>query len=336
MEKKCVFCGKKPLDKNKEHILPEWLLKLTGNPKRIVKIGLDYINQKELFFSFDQLTAPSCKVCNTKYSSLEDEVKFIVEKLTNKSEISGNESIKLFDWLDKVRVGLWLNYYYLEKNKCQIDPHLSIDTRIGKKDRLLQIHFLGNNSTGLNAYGVETFLFQYNPSCFGLRINNVLIVNMSNDFLISKNCGYPYCETLILSESGMLNVKNLMIQNNLSAIIEDINLHKGSLTLMQPIHTEYINHYPVAVKRDIDFLDVDKGIGKLFRVLSNRLVIIEDFNAKLSFETINDSGICRVKDLIISLYKAQMSILKRIRHSSSGIDDGVKINEAIINLIEKD
>lgn len=39
MDKFCVFCGSKPESKNKEHILPQWLLKLTGDPNREIFLG---------------------------------------------------------------------------------------------------------------------------------------------------------------------------------------------------------------------------------------------------------------------------------------------------------
>jgi len=32
MDKFCIFCGDKPQSKNLEHIIPQWLLKMTGDP----------------------------------------------------------------------------------------------------------------------------------------------------------------------------------------------------------------------------------------------------------------------------------------------------------------
>jgi len=34
LEKHCIFCGECPVDKTKEHVFPEWLIKMTGNSKR--------------------------------------------------------------------------------------------------------------------------------------------------------------------------------------------------------------------------------------------------------------------------------------------------------------
>ena len=42
LPKFCVFCGKKPENKNKEHIIPQWLIKLTGDPNRKINLGVDF------------------------------------------------------------------------------------------------------------------------------------------------------------------------------------------------------------------------------------------------------------------------------------------------------
>ena len=88
-EKFCVFCGKKPKNKTKEHILPKWLIKLTGKPNRQINVGLDFSNflsNKNFQFkirkySINSFTLPACEECNIKYSNLEAKVKLIMEKI---------------------------------------------------------------------------------------------------------------------------------------------------------------------------------------------------------------------------------------------------------------
>ena len=41
-KKICVFCGKKPIEKTNEHIIPLWLIEYTGDPKRKIFLGIDY------------------------------------------------------------------------------------------------------------------------------------------------------------------------------------------------------------------------------------------------------------------------------------------------------
>jgi hypothetical protein len=38
--KRCIFCGNPPSAKNKEHVVPKWLIELTGDPKREWYLGL--------------------------------------------------------------------------------------------------------------------------------------------------------------------------------------------------------------------------------------------------------------------------------------------------------
>ena len=69
MGKVCVFCGKKPMEKTGEHIIPQWLIKLTGNPKRFGFFGFYKENNglKEMHLVFDQFKFPACEKCNKEY-----------------------------------------------------------------------------------------------------------------------------------------------------------------------------------------------------------------------------------------------------------------------------
>jgi hypothetical protein len=316
MKKICVFCGKPPENKNKEHILPQWLLKMTGKPNRIVKFGYNYLAEKEIIFDWKSLTVPACTKCNKNYGKLEGEVRPIVEKLTNKAEINSNEAIKLLDWLDKVRIGLWINYYYLEKNKAQINPRFFIENRIGRKDRFMQIQFLESKkeSEGLNAFGVETLSFQFNPSCFGLRINNILILNGSNDFIISENCGFPFPKKIESIENGMLSLKDWEYNRTVSKKISGLKLIKGVLTILQPIHTEmnYETNYFSDSYLIQNCINREKKIGTLFRFSDNDIVPIYDLNAELYFESVKGKDIKIIGELISKVYEGQNTFLSKV------------------------
>jgi hypothetical protein len=70
MEEFCVFCGQFAESKSKEHVLPQWLIKMTGEPKRIATLGVDFAKQPfaPRQFSFDTLTFPACSECNNGFS----------------------------------------------------------------------------------------------------------------------------------------------------------------------------------------------------------------------------------------------------------------------------
>ncbi|QJB40178.1 hypothetical protein HF324_20870 [Chitinophaga oryzae] len=46
--KYCIFCGEQPQSKTKEHIIPKWLIEMTGDPNRLTFFGRYRDNQKNL------------------------------------------------------------------------------------------------------------------------------------------------------------------------------------------------------------------------------------------------------------------------------------------------
>ncbi|MFD1293844.1 hypothetical protein ACFQ5N_08360 [Lutibacter holmesii] len=340
MNKICVFCGNKPNKKNKEHVLPQWLLRMTGDPNRVVQFGYDYIKKKDIIFNWKNFTSPSCTKCNDKYADFEGIVSPIIDKLSKKSEITSTEAIMVLDWLDKVRIGLWINYYYLENNKAQIEPKLCIDNRLGKKDRFMQIHFLesNNKSEGLNAFGVETFAFQVNPSCFALRINNILIINGSNDFLISQNCGFPYPNKMEFTESGILSLSDWKYDRETKPEITNLKLHKGVLTIYQPIHSqlEYETNYFNDSYLIQHCINREKRIGTLFRIKNNKIQPIYDLSKKLDYESVKGLETKYIGELVSKVYKGQNIFLLNQTSDKEGVFSKIiELNKQYIDFYKK-
>jgi hypothetical protein len=336
MDKMCVFCGEKPEKKNKEHVLPQWLLKLTGDANRTVTFGQETDSGKPIIFNWKKLTCPSCTKCNDRYADFEAEIKTLVEKLLNKEELTGNELIKILDWLDKVRIGLWLNYYYLEKNKALIKPRLFIDNRLGKKDRFLQIHFLEatKKSIGLNAFGVETFVFQFNPSCFGLRINNILLMSGSNDYLVSQSCGFPYPKKMELQKNGTTIIGNWEYNRSTHKDIGSLKLDKGVLTVMQPIHNhnEHIFKFSKDSYLTANCVSIEKQTGTLFRIENDSVRSINDLNKELKYESVVDENRKYIGELISKIYEGQNTFLKKQLGSNNKIyENAILQNQLKIN-----
>lgn len=209
MGKFCVFCGEKPEHKTNEHVIPKWLIELTGNPKRIARFGY---NQeageapRKRTFSFNAFQFPSCANCNQKYSNLEIVVKSVMQKIISDAFLSSKDFNALLDWFDKVRVGLWLGYQYLEKNPAEITPKFHIEKRIGQNDRMLVIYKIDSDIKQLNYLGCDTLSFRYTPSCFGLHINNYCFINISHNDLFSRRIGFPYpVESFMQLEDQLLS-----------------------------------------------------------------------------------------------------------------------------------
>jgi hypothetical protein len=198
-KKLCVFCGNLPNGKTKEHVLPRWLIEFTGDPNRTVTLGWDlphFIKTgelKERKFALSAFQFPACDACNSAFSKMESTAKLAMHKLFDGDSLDNGELTTLLDWFDKVRMGLWLAFIRLDDISEEINPRLYIKTRQKQKDRALLIYdFKDSTGKGLGFSGVNSPIFYQLPSCFALRINSKLFLNVSADFLTSKNLGFIY------------------------------------------------------------------------------------------------------------------------------------------------
>jgi hypothetical protein len=309
----CVFCGNRPLDKNREHVLPQWLIELTGPAKRVVNFGMNPMTGQSPRFDWSSFVFPSCRRCNESYSTLEAEVKGVIMSLLARDPIEASKYVLLLDWLDKVRVGLWLGYSYLHKNPLRISPTFHIDSRIGKKDRMVAIYNIETHRKGLNTYGAETLCFQYQPSCFSLNINNTYILNMSWDFMCSARCGFPFPRKAVIDlDEGMLECSDLSITHKVKHPIFRKRLIKPSIHLYEPIIQ--ITDFPTDewLKRSSD----NKGV--IYRQWDGRVEVIDAL--KTSIENGEVKGInCRpLAEIIAQTYRFQLESCASYKYHSAG------------------
>jgi len=279
LAKTCIFCGRKPNNKTKEHVIPRWLIKLTGDPRRNVFLGYtksleDGLEERQ--YAFDQFTFPACDACNSKYAQLESDVKPIIIKLLSETSVLAEEISILLDWLDKVRIGLWLGMLQLNKNDEHVDPNFHIDTRISQYDRLLIIEKSDGVRTKLNMGGIDTFSFSITPSAFVLIINNYYFTNVSYMFLLSRRLGFPYPESMYIQpddekvEANFVKARERIMLPLLRKEIKE----KGNV-IYQPMFrgglidgdvTEYRSEYT-----RIHSMDDQNGIGNIFQVEMGKL-----------------------------------------------------------------
>jgi len=190
--KTCVFCGEAPAVKTKEHVIPQWLMRLTGDPKRIASFSsIGERGKNRRAFAFDAFHFPACDTCNNDWSALEDKAKVVVEKILRNGPIKPGEWSTLLDWFDKVRVGIWLGMRMLDKNVLEIDPKFHIAQRVGLKDRMLVVT-KARFGKRLTFFGINTLAFGYMPSCFGITINDTTLLNVSYEYLLAERLGFPY------------------------------------------------------------------------------------------------------------------------------------------------
>lgn len=180
-------------------MIPQWLIKLTGDPKRQIYVGRAWYKPTLPMrrFSFSRLVFPACDECNGRFADLEARAQSVMKRILGRRPLATQDWDLFLDWLDKIRVGLWLGMLYLNKNYRDISPRFFIESRIGAKDRFVLLYEIENDGQeGINWLGTETPVFEYTPSCFALVVNNFVFLNGSFDFLFSKRLGFPYASRI--------------------------------------------------------------------------------------------------------------------------------------------
>lgn len=271
----CVFCGKRPESKTLEHVLPRWLIELTGDPKRKAGFGYEHtgggpISRRD--YSFDAFKFPACRSCNHNYASLEEKTKAIAQKIIHEECLSELELNNLFDWFDKIRIGLWLAHRYLDKDWLGINPHFYIANRIGQHDRTLIIFKADGSRKGLNYSGCDTPSFAYTPSCFSLSINNFCFLNMSYPNLLCRRLGFPYPVETFATEGKRISCIFTKGRNRIMLPVLKKTISRKGTELYQPIFCSNINSVDKTVASALydtkyvqdNCISWEKGIGKVF------------------------------------------------------------------------
>jgi len=191
-----------------EHVIPKWLIKATGDLKRDIGLGscLNSNNDKERTFPFDNFKFPACTACNDAFSKLESTVCYIMGNVLKNCPVSREEINCLLNWFDKVRIGIWLGFLYLDKNFFDIEPKFHIQSRLATDDRLLYIYKAKTAPRGVNFLGHVTPAFCFSPSCFVLRVNEFFFFNASFQFLCAKGLGFPFARSMEIDQDGRFEI----------------------------------------------------------------------------------------------------------------------------------
>lgn len=207
-DKFCVFCGKPPVDKNKEHIIPQWLIEYADRAKKpMVQILSDGKLTPKI--SYKNFTMPACEACNNEFSRLEAAVKPILLNVLSDKSVSAREISLLLDWFDKVRLGLRLSLVYLQKDSRQEKPHTFITERTGWTDRMLIVEKIKSQPDVRLAFpDTHTRFFKTGAQSFQFVIDNYVFTNASAYFLTSPRLGFPYA-----AHVETVDAPNVMIDN---------------------------------------------------------------------------------------------------------------------------
>jgi|GEM_PF-1548178 len=246
--KRCIFCGEPPQDKTLEHVIPLWLIKHTGDAKRVVFHGMHFGNapseMRPKLFAFDQYKFPSCRACNEHWGVLEVRAKKTIQCLENEIAVTSQDLSGLLDWFDKVRVGIWLSRQMDRSSIARIEAKFHIDQRVGASDRLLYISW-GSEEKALTTIGVGGAIFAFMPSVFAMRINGLMMFNASSAGLFGHRLGFPK-----LSDKKVRSGNGIGYAFHVDAGCEGLrtpvvqqNYPLPALKIYQPMY-RYLNNHP--------------------------------------------------------------------------------------------
>ena len=286
MRKICVFCGQRPYQKSREHVLPNWLIEITGSPKRFGFFGLSRNGKslKEMHLKFDQFTFPACEICNREFGKIEALTKPIILDLLEERPLDNKDINLILTWLDKIRIGIWLGSLYYN-NIFDIDPNFYINQGVFSRDRMILIFKNRLNRKGLNIMG-NHYVFQMLPICFSLIINNFAIINLAKILLLAKGFGLAIPkEELILPTKGS-HIKFTKGSQKINYPLVDITFDNNNCTefyqpvldktflvsILSKLNTEHIKKV---------FINKKSGIGKIFYLKRDVLELYPRTKSKL-------------------------------------------------------
>jgi hypothetical protein len=270
-KKLCVFCGSTPESKTREHVIPQWLIKLTGDPKRKANFHVDFKKNPPSIrrFAFDQFTFPACDNCNSRFANLEGAAQEIVMSLLAGDALAETDFCLLLDWLDKVRVGLWLSKYILDENPLGITPNFYIEQRLRAFDRGVILIRHNSKKQKLSFMGTYLPSFVISPTAFALLINDIVLINLSEMDLCSQRLGFPFVRKVGFRKGmPMQVVLHPGIERCMKPILRNFR-HQASSGFFQPVYSVMIGTdgtedlYSTEYVKANSF-DAEQGIGGVF------------------------------------------------------------------------
>ena len=272
----CVFCGEKPVSKTKEHVLSDWLIKLTGNEGNDGNFGFDLSTNppKQRKFAFDKFTFPACESCNQSFKVFEDNASKVIKKMIRGDGLTELELNTLLDWLDKIRIGNFLAFNTLDKGTIHFITDYYIKNSIGLFDRMLIINRTSDDINMLSVRGCDTLAFRLKSNCFSMVINNLFLFSYVAHHLFSRRLGFPHLVkngTEYKIEKGTERIMYPLIRKNFNS--------KGTEIYqpMFPWHSDIglVPYYDCNYVKE-NSCDFDKGVGRIFINMNRKIGLYEN------------------------------------------------------------
>lgn len=211
---------------------------------------------------------PACQACNQQYSKLERNAKSLIQDVLAEKPLTSLDIELMLTWLDKIRVGSWLISYLIQKNPFWIRPLFYINWRVDACDRMVLLYRTDFTGSRLTIEGSPLPVFQLQPSCFCLIINNFVFLNVSSDFLVSERLGLPYASYMSYTDSAAISVSVVSGRERIRTPLVRLRYDERCSQIFQPMFTRmdirkgfpyYETEYVKSLSRNHS-----SGIGKVF------------------------------------------------------------------------
>ncbi|MEY9531198.1 hypothetical protein [Sinorhizobium fredii] len=191
----CVLCGSLILDeqRNYEHPFPRWVHRLAGDAGELRSTAVRTAAGE--MPTWRQLELSAHSNCNSLFARhIENPARQAIISMVEGGSITSSQMDAVLDWLDKVRSssahmatafsghGLLLDYHY----------HSFPNWRIGKFDRAAMFFRINRYSSPLDLWDCMDEGFLTTPGALVLRIKDLIMVTISNNYMLSPAFGLEH------------------------------------------------------------------------------------------------------------------------------------------------
>ncbi|WP_153003885.1 hypothetical protein [Aureimonas ureilytica] len=257
----CILCGGVVMPNeitNEEHTIPKWLMRFTNShnnqPLELLEKESDNITRIKTTFV-------SHAFCNSQFGEkIEIPGSKALKKIFSRDKISSKDILYLLNWMDKIRTTYYLSVASVSGLMRQLRfglnnyPHI----RVEAADRLVYLFRVDAFfDEDLYVFPFDDHNYISTPSCFAIRIFNLILISISDIDLIGDSLGLKNIHRLTNDGKFLLERKFKKISNQFT---------DKKLTLSEPliIGQAIRKYYPISNIAASSHALHEDGTGRIF------------------------------------------------------------------------
>lgn len=191
LKSRCNLCGGLG-PSTPEHVIPQWVLHEAEHP-------VDVEN------SLWHATIRACKKCNhERGSQFESRAKTVFQRLRGNLPLGPSDVSDLLDWLDFLRVKIWLYSLQFDNETYAFEPKYRAFERVGRTDRIAFVGVADLFQRRVCFLPFRDPVFNALPAFCLLVINGVFFVSASMSGIAARAMHLPFLEEVQMREDGQI------------------------------------------------------------------------------------------------------------------------------------